>query len=262
MKVRGPYKRPDGRKIMSIDDNGKRTTISYPKFLVQEILGIELGNNETIDHIDKDYTNDNLSNLRIVKISEHCSQDNPRDLKKTITINCPLCGNSAKVNRIKAKSNRRIGKAGPFCSRSCAGRYGAGIQHGHFEKFESTTIPDSELIFLEKDVEETVFHIVKRLGLEQKADKFIREMEKRENRIKNSLETSRVNKCLVCGTNIYKKSIRCVKCQNSKTKIDWPDLDIVIRMVEDTNYSQTAKKLGVSDNAVRKFINRSKGIIT
>lgn len=43
-----------------------------------------------------------------------------------------------------------------------------------------------------------------------------------------------------------------------KTKIDWPVTDSLIEMVRKSNYSALSKKLGVSDNAIRKRI-RSMG---
>lgn len=42
----------------------------------------------------------------------------------------------------------------------------------------------------------------------------------------------------------------------SKTKIDWPDFKTLSQMVIDTNFSKVAKKLGVSDNAIRNRFKR------
>lgn len=39
-----------------------------------------------------------------------------------------------------------------------------------------------------------------------------------------------------------------------KTKIDWPLTEDLLRMVAESNYSRTARALGVSDNALRKRI--------
>lgn len=38
------------------------------------------------------------------------------------------------------------------------------------------------------------------------------------------------------------------------TKIDWPDVDILVKMVEETSYLAVGRQLGVSDNAIRKRI--------
>jgi len=43
----------------------------------------------------------------------------------------------------------------------------------------------------------------------------------------------------------------------NQSKIEWPPLDEVFNLVASTNFSQAAKQLGVSDNAIRKFFNRN-----
>jgi len=60
--------------------------------------------------------------------------------------------------------------------------------------------------------------------------------------------------CIDCGKSVGKKSTRCKGCVPRAFKIVWPPIKELIRMIEETNYLQTAKKLGVSDNAVRKHI--------
>lgn len=63
------------------------------------------------------------------------------------------------------------------------------------------------------------------------------------------------NKCTDCNKDIDRKASRCKSCaakKHNKTKIEWPPRDELLQMVNETNYSATARKLGVSDNAVRK----------
>jgi len=38
------------------------------------------------------------------------------------------------------------------------------------------------------------------------------------------------------------------------TKIEWPEKEVLLDMLAKSNYTQVAKKLGVSDNAVRKHL--------
>lgn len=63
-----------------------------------------------------------------------------------------------------------------------------------------------------------------------------------------------------CGKEITKNAKQCVNCSNKNKKrpttIEWPPPKEVFEMVEETNFSKTGKKLGVSDNAVRKFLRR------
>lgn len=70
-------------------------------------------------------------------------------------------------------------------------------------------------------------------------------------------------RCMVCQSEIYRRSSRCKKCAGlsrvgKKTKIDWPSLETLLKRVETTSYLQVGKQLGVSDNAVRKRIRNQK----
>jgi hypothetical protein len=127
-KTYGPYKNSEGRYfIIIIFDNGKRRTVSYPKYIMEQYLGRELDpDKETIDHIDGDFTNNNLSNLRIINRSDHAKNDVKR--VKLGNYICPQCNKQFKAKCKDVDHNRKNGKAGPFCSRSCAGKYSANIQ--------------------------------------------------------------------------------------------------------------------------------------
>lgn len=131
-KVYGPYRRKDGRQHMVIKDgNSKKTTVSYPKYLTEKRLGRYLTEDETIDHIDNDFNNNSPENIRILSRKRHGEEDAIR-LKPMLFL-CPECGikfyeEGKRLHDII--SNRRRGKAGPFCSRSCAGIYGKKVQMG------------------------------------------------------------------------------------------------------------------------------------
>lgn len=60
--------------------------------------------------------------------------------------------------------------------------------------------------------------------------------------------------CQKCGKKVYRKNFSCKSCVSKKTKIIWTDTPNLIKMVENSSYLAVAKKLGVSDNAVRKRI--------
>jgi hypothetical protein len=144
MKIFGPYKRKDGRKIVIVvENNGKRRTVSYPKWLVELQLGRRLDPNlETVDHIDSDVENNDINNLRIVPRDQHSADDTRR--VKPIKFECAWCDKeftrSPRLIRDKAKK----GKAGPFCSRTCAGKYSRQLQLKLIEKLDSQHAVDSE----------------------------------------------------------------------------------------------------------------------
>ena len=122
MKVYGPYTRPDGRQhVILVNAAGVRRTVSYPKYLMEQHLGRELDPDlETVDHKDRDFTNNNLSNLQILSRPDHSSLDNKR--AKMVEFICPECGSrETRLPRV-IDQNRRQGKAGPFCSKSCSSK--------------------------------------------------------------------------------------------------------------------------------------------
>jgi hypothetical protein len=121
-KVYGPYTKENGRKIVVvITDDGKKITKSYPKWLMEEAAGKEFDINNTVDHIDKNIDNNDISNLKWVERAQHSMQDTRR--VKMIKLVCDMCGKdferSPRLLRISAKLNQGI-----VCSKSCAGRYG------------------------------------------------------------------------------------------------------------------------------------------
>jgi hypothetical protein len=123
-KVYGPYVGKDNRSrvVLSFVDGSKRT-VSYPKFLMENYLGRKLTNNETVDHIDCDVTNNNIDNLRVIDRSRHVKLDAKRIGAQEFT--CEVCQSTFTLAGRKlhdAKHNRDKGKKGPFCSRRCAGK--------------------------------------------------------------------------------------------------------------------------------------------
>lgn len=69
-----------------------------------------------------------------------------------------------------------------------------------------------------------------------------------------------------CGSEKGRYSDRCLNCEHASRKgrpgrptVNYPPLNDLIQMLKDTNYTQVGKKLGVSDNAVRKYI-KNRGI--
>lgn len=143
-KIYGPYLRKDGRQhIIAIYPDKTRKTISYPKYLMEIHLNRYLTEDETVDHIDRDFTNNQISNLKVLPRREHISLDVKRYEAQSFT--CPTCSKTFELSGRKlhdAIQNRKRGKFGPFCSRSCAGKYATSIQHhGHGKSKSPLIIP-------------------------------------------------------------------------------------------------------------------------
>lgn len=130
MKIYGPYTRKDGRQIIVLYDGNSTTTMSYPKYLVEQMLGRKLSDTETVDHIDEDFTNNSPDNLRVLEKPGHIKDDVLRRQGKTLT--CVWCDTVFECSG-KSLHNRSRGKSGPFCSRKCGGEYGALLQHNKIE---------------------------------------------------------------------------------------------------------------------------------
>ena len=130
-KVGGPYERKDKRKHLILYSQGKpnspikRRTLSWPKAIMEVTLGKKLSKEETVDHKDDDFSNNSIINMQILKRKIHIFLDVKR--MKSIQCNCIWCD---KLFFISSDQIKIKNKAGPFCSKSCSGKYGVFIQKG------------------------------------------------------------------------------------------------------------------------------------
>lgn len=136
--VSDPCTRKDGRKTITLScssnfggEKVKSTTVSYPKALVESIRGERLKPNETIDHRDRNFTNDDPGNLIIKDRSIHCAEDALRVYVEDAF--CIICSKTFTPTRNQI-TKRAESKPGPFCSKECAGFYNASF--GKIEKKE------------------------------------------------------------------------------------------------------------------------------
>lgn len=143
-KVHGPYRRQDGRQIVIvIENNGKRRTVSYPKWLMELQLGRKLDPDlETVDHIDSNFENNDINNLRVMPRDEHSTEDTRR--VKPVKFTCAWCDKEFERSPRLVRDKARKNKAGPFCSRACAGKYSRMLQLKLIDKFDSQPVIDSE----------------------------------------------------------------------------------------------------------------------
>ena len=143
-KVHGPYRRKsDGRQIVIVvENNGKRRTVSYPKWLMELQIGRRLDPDETIDHWDSNFDNNNFDNLRIVPRDQHSADDTRR--VKLVKFTCAWCDKEFERSPRLVRDKSKKQKAGPFCSRSCAGKYSRMLQLKLIDKFDVQPAVDSE----------------------------------------------------------------------------------------------------------------------
>jgi len=131
-KFYGPYSNSkDGRlRCIIVFPNKERKTISYPKYLIEVHLDRYLEENETIDHIDGNFLNNDLSNLQIIDRQKHSYNDVYRN--EDVIVKCQYCGKEFKIIGSKIRQRNRLDRhqSGYFCSKQCSGKYGKDIQLG------------------------------------------------------------------------------------------------------------------------------------
>jgi len=96
-KIYSPYKGKDGRfrvLIYERDESGvtKRKTQSYPRYLIENHLGIKLTEEETVDHIDDNKSNNEITNLQILSRVDNAKKlfiDRLELREKLIVFICP-----------------------------------------------------------------------------------------------------------------------------------------------------------------------------
>lgn len=64
--------------------------------------------------------------------------------------------------------------------------------------------------------------------------------------------------CDGCKVEVSPRAERCRSCEKrtQTPKIEWPETSALVREVEQTSYLAVARRLGVSDNAIRKHLRR------
>lgn len=98
-------------------NNQKRSSTQYARYKLSVSLSRYLTKDETVDHIDNNKTNNDLSNLQILSIGDNVRKSHKKPLFVT---NCFICGKSFNVKRnltieqkLKCKNNELC------CSREC-----------------------------------------------------------------------------------------------------------------------------------------------
>lgn len=255
--VNGPYrsKKNKGRKYVSVVyEGGRKRFVSYPKFLVECLLERELDPvQETVDHIDRNFDNNDWQNLRLVDLSQHTSDDVER--VERIKVKCIWCGKKFRrqASRINVEARRK--KAGPFCGKQCSGSYGAALRRGDVEE-----LPPIKPVQLDKvrhyrrtkKRKRSVADYARDRGILLPTEKEITETFPRFER--EEIEET----CQHCGDVFYPPqrgyqfcSVDC-KRQASR-KVERPSKAKLKKLVWKYPTTKLAKRFGVSDAAITKW---------
>jgi HNH endonuclease len=166
-KVYGPYPRSndpkDKRKIVIVvDKDGKKRTISYPKYLMEKHLDRQLPPEATIDHIDGDVNNNAEDNLQVLDRAEHSSLDTRR--VKNLKLKCDECGKDFERSPRLVRDKARKGARGIFCSKSCSAKYSRKVQLGKAKKLPVQPYVASEY-YKRKHLAELADYLLEKYGV-------------------------------------------------------------------------------------------------
>lgn len=138
------YRDKRGRWLACYNKNeGKHTTKSYPRVIMEEKLGRKLRSDEDVHHEDEDPDNNDPDNLEVLLKKYHYKRHAiEKMIYKDKFMTCPWCGDvfiwtrkqqsEAACNfRRKERRDRHI--MGPFCSKHCVGSYTREVQLGRIK---------------------------------------------------------------------------------------------------------------------------------
>lgn len=139
-KVYGPWiNKTYGRRIVEIVyPNGTRECTTWARYQMERHLNRRLGRYETVDHIDRNKTNDSIDNLRVVDLSTHNSQDMFRVVYGNVA--CPICGTEFQIDRQQYYRVLYNHSAAAFCSRQCSGKYSFLVKSGKMQPIRNFTM--------------------------------------------------------------------------------------------------------------------------
>ena len=127
-KIYGPYKSKDGRYRVQLKlPNGFRVR-QYAKLKIECHIRRLLVSKETVNHKDRNKSNDRISNLEVLDKILHSRLDAIKRVPTKAV--CIWCKTKFLLSPAQVSGQNRKEKAGPFCSRKCTGQYGASIQNG------------------------------------------------------------------------------------------------------------------------------------
>ena len=108
------------KNVILYNSKDDRTTVSYARYLMSVKLKRRLTDNEEVDHINNDKTDDSIENLQILSREENLKKENlRRNIKTKIEVNCTFCKNSFIMEARNYRYKIKINKTNFFCSKTC-----------------------------------------------------------------------------------------------------------------------------------------------
>ena len=121
------FHKKENRRMANLilkNDTKVRTTISYARYLMTVNLKRLLTEDEEVDHVDNDCTNDIIDNLQILsKEGNRKKQDDFLKQKRPpimVSLICPVCKNHFEYLARNYRFHTKNGRTRFNCSRQCA----------------------------------------------------------------------------------------------------------------------------------------------
>jgi len=124
-KIFGPYihKRSNRRVIILSKENCDRVMINYSRYLMEIKLGRHLLSDEEVHHKDENTLNDSLDNLEVLNGTVHKKLHHEEKFDFFVCPECQTIFELSGCRLAQSKQSQKQGKAGPFCSKSCVGKW-------------------------------------------------------------------------------------------------------------------------------------------
>lgn len=124
IKKQGPYRTKDGYVFHCYydTDTGENRSLYEHREVMAELIGRYPTIHEVVHHKNGIRHDNRPENLEIMQRSAHAAKHH--SLPEMMEIVCLNCGNDALIFARNFRRNQQLlGKAGPFCSKSCAGKW-------------------------------------------------------------------------------------------------------------------------------------------
>jgi len=131
----------EGRKLITLKKfNGELVGTSYARYLMSVKLGRFLTDQEEVDHIDDNRTNDDPNNLQILTPEQNREKQRLHyinNVQQKFDLACPYCGKvfilSERDMHNKIRQIQKNGYTGLiYCSRSCSSIFNKILKPGNF----------------------------------------------------------------------------------------------------------------------------------
>jgi len=104
------------------EDGSKRTILQHRE-VMEVVVGRPLLESELVHHKDHDRKHNDPSNLEIKDKPTHARDHANEHPGEMFSLTCSQCGRAFERRANQERHYRKQGKAGPFCGKSCAGKW-------------------------------------------------------------------------------------------------------------------------------------------